>query len=331
MTAFGLLGVVLEGAALAALLSLVASVVALGLPRLARRTSPEARADLAFVGAFLPLAIVAITLAAALAPSLFAALGDATADHCPEHLHHPHLCVVHFAGMRPAAALLGAAVLALFALRVIDGLLRWHRTAADLRALERLGAVEASGGFPLVLVPGPARLCHAVGLRRRRVVTSRQLVDALAPEVWRAVHAHEEEHLRRRDPLAAILVEAALWFATPGLAGMLARAFRRNAEGACDRAAASAVGDGARAASALIEVARQLARGPRPASAGQLGAAELDLEARVRALLAHGAVPPQRPRAFLTTSLLVTTLAIAALSVSDELHHALETLLFHLL
>lgn len=331
MSAASLLGVTLEAAALAALVSLVASLVALGLPRLARGASPEARADIAFVGAFLPLSIVTITLAAALAPSLLAALGDPSADHCPEHLHHPHLCVMHFEGMRPAAALLGALVLALFLLRAANALLRWQRAAADLAALERLGRVEATGRFPLVLVPGPARLCHAAGLWRRRVLVSERLVGALAPEDWRAVRAHEEEHLRRRDPLAALLVEAALCFAAPGLAGLLARAFRRDAEGACDRAAAHALGDGPAAASALIEVARQLASGPRPASAGPLGAAEADLEARVLALLTRPAAPPQRPRAFAATALILTTLASAALLVPDELHHALETLLYHLL
>ena len=72
---------------------------------------------------------------------------------------------------------------------------------------------------------------RVVGVLRPRVV----IPDGLAPEAVAMARAHEEAHVRRRDPqwsLLADLVCAALWFAPP--VWLCARALRRESEAACD-------------------------------------------------------------------------------------------------
>lgn len=329
MSAFSALGVLLECAAIAVVLSAVASVFALALASMGAGRSPSARADIAFVAALVPALVVIIAIVAGVFPTIFVAFGLSGADHCPQHLHHPHLCLVHFGGLRPAAAVLGAFTLAVFIVRAVALTARHVRTAASIAHLERLGTTAMTGAFPLVELPGGPRVCHAVGAFRRRVLVSQSLVERLTAGAWSAVRAHEEEHLRRRDPLAMIIVEAALLFVPPFLSSALGRAFRRAAEAACDAAAAREVGDGVTVAEGLLEAARLVG----PTEADYLGApaaTDLSLEERVRDLLEHQPSAARKSFGFVAVGLL--TLGFCALGFvhDDALHHALETLLFHL-
>lgn len=326
------LGVVLESAAIAAVLSAGSSLVSLALVALFSGRSPGARADAAFVAAILPAAVVSVALIAGLAPSVLATVGADAVDHCPQHLHHPHLCVVHFGGLRPAAAVLGALVLAVFVVRSLGFVARHRRIVSSVDAIERLGEVRGatSGGFALVVVPGSARLCHAVGALRRRVLVSSAFLEGMSERAWSAVHAHEVEHLRRRDPLAMIVVEAALLFAPPFLSGALGRAFRRGAEGACDAGAAQVVGDPLAVAESLLEAARVVAAAPCQQESGALAATDISLEDRVRELLDTPTVSTTPARGFVLGAALAVLLAVLGVAEDAAVHHALETLLFHL-
>lgn len=323
------LAFVLECAALAALVggatSLLAAAVGQVLQPLVRTAAPARRADLAFVlGALPAVAAIAVVLAAA-APSLAGALGLA-ADHCPTHLHHVHLCLVHGAGLRPLLAAVGASSLALFLFRAAALGAHVVETRRSLAALERLGA-RAPGRFPLVAVPGAPRLCHAVGVRRPRIVVSAELQRALQPADWEAALAHEEAHLRRRDPLAFLVLSLAGLFSLPPLARRAHRDFAQAVEEACDLEAAAAVRSPSQVARALVEVAALQRSAPGPAIAAAFG--ETALERRVQRLLgeAPGRVAPARAL-LLSLAALAAGLA-AALLHADGLHHAVETALHH--
>lgn len=319
----------LECAALAALVgggtSLLASAAGLLLRPLVRGAPPARRADLAFLlGALPAVAAIAVVLAAA-APSLLGALGLA-ADHCPSHQHHVHLCLVHGAGLRPLLAALGAASLAVFLFRAAALGARHGETRKSLAALERLGTTSA-GRFPLVAVPGGPRLCHAVGVWRPRIVVSAELRGALSGAEWEAALAHEEAHLRRRDPAAFLALSLAGLFALPPLARRVHRAFAQAVEEACDVEAALAVHSPGLVARALVEVAA-LQRGvPQPAIEAAFG--ETALERRVQLLL--GDSPPRlAPARALALCLGALALGLgAALFHAHWLHHAVETALHH--
>lgn len=328
MSLTNILGVLLECAAVAAALSVGVAMLSLALVSIAGGLSASARADVAFVAAVMPAVVIVIALVATLAPSALATFGIAAADHCPQHLHHPHLCVVHFGGLRPAAAVLGSFTLAVFIVRSAGVAARHVRMSQAIAQLERLGEVEQRGAFPLVSLPGVPRVCHAVGMVRRRVLVSSALVEGLSPRAWSAVHAHEQEHLRRRDPLAMIVVEVALLFVPPFISGALGAAFRRSAEAACDGAAAREVGDAVAVAEGLLEAARIF--GPAPGSLGAPAATEISLEERVRDLLDGHPSAARRSLGFAGAMGLTAVFAVLGVSHEDTVHHALETLLSYL-
>lgn len=326
-----LLAFVLECAALAAFIGTATSLLAFGAYAVARpfasRWAPARRADLLFALAAVPaLASLALVLAAA-APSLLAAAGLGS-DHCTTHPHHAHLCLVHAAGLRPLLAALGAASLAVFLFRATSLARRVVESAGQLRALERLG-VPRQGRFPVVSVPAGPRLCHAVGVLRRRIVISEELSRSLPEAELRAALAHEEAHLRRRDPAALLGLSVASLFSLPPVARFLQSRFHSAVEEACDAEAAAAVGDPSVVAQALVQVASlQRSASKVAALAPAFGASEL--ERRVHLLLEARGLPVAPARALpllFAGAALVTGLA---LSRAQHLHHAVETLLHQL-
>lgn len=323
------LGVVLESAALAAALSTVTALVSLVVLAMSSRTAPTLRADIAFLAALAPALVVVVALSAALSPSLLTSLGFAVSDHCPSHSHHPHLCVLHFEGLRPSAAVLGAATLAFFAVRLMLVAGRHLRMAQTVRNLEALGTSSGATEFPVVEVPGVARLCHAVGIVRRRILVSERVRGGLSERAWDAVRAHEDEHLRRRDPLAVVLVELGLAIVPPVLSGALGATFRRSVETACDAAAAQRLGGGIEVAEGLLEAARLMGSAPANAALTAPAATEDALEERVRELLDVRATTSRRSIAFPAAAGLVFGLVLVASFHAPVVHHALETLLFY--
>lgn len=325
MSAVDTIGLLLECVALVLVLASGTAAAALFVTTVARARSAALRADIAFLAAIAPAAVALGAVATALTAG----------DHCTAHAHHPHLCVVHFAGLRPSIAVLGAIALAAFGFRAGAFVARQTRLARSVVRLEALGARTGGASFPLMRLPGAPRVCHAVGTWRPRVLVSAALVDRLSPRSWAAVLAHEEMHLRRRDPLALILVEAALLVVPPPLSGALARAFGDAAEGACDEGAARVVGDGIAVAEGLIDAARIV--GPATGAWGASAVASGALEGRIRALLdgafvdCPGAVvaAPWPARGFMAAAAGLALLAAAVVLAKDGVHHALETLLFY--
>lgn len=318
------LSFVLECAAVAVAIATLASIgVAVGwmaFRPLAVR-SPTARAEAAFTFAILPALLAVAGTAAAGLPPILAALGLAK-DHCTHHLHHLHLCLIHSAGLRPALATIGAFSIAAFVVRtaaLVHAQLEMKRT---IDGLVRLASVTAD----LLEVPGEPRLCHAIGLFRGRILLSRSMRAHLGPDHLRSALAHETAHLRRRDPLANLLLSIAGLFQVPGLSTMFSRAYRNAAEEACDDHAALIVGDRSLVAEALVSVAA-LQRGSNlgwsvPAF-GEL------LEGRVRRLLDGRCASWRSSHALSIGALVSTVIVAAALAQSAALHHTIETILHH--
>ncbi|WNG50467.1 hypothetical protein F0U60_44810 [Archangium minus] len=324
------LAFLLECAATAALVGTAVSLLVwptlLMLRARALQRVPALRADLAFVLGTLPALASVGVVAAAAAPPLAAALGLAD-DHCLGHGHHVHLCFLHTATVRPVLAAVGAFSLAVFLFRAGDVVLRLLRVRARLSALESLGTPRP-GLFPIVAVPGAPRLCHAVGLVRRRILLSASLEEALTQEEVRSALAHEEAHLRRREPLLGLLLGVAGLFAVPFLARACVAAYQTAAEEACDAEAAAAVGDGGLVAGALVKVAtlqRRLSN-----VAGEMPAfGALALERRVRLLLDEEARATSA-QALRVAGVMAFAAGLLAVAYTSFLHHAVETAL-HLL
>ena len=100
-----------------------------------------------------------------------------------------------------------------------------------------LGAALAGTGIPVsaVLVSGRATMPSVVGIVRRRIVVSRELVSCLAPVELRAILLHEDAHRRRLEPLQALIqrVAVVLFYFFPPLWSILTR-LRETSELACD-------------------------------------------------------------------------------------------------
>ncbi|WP_309891279.1 M56 family metallopeptidase [Archangium sp.] len=324
------LAFLLECAATAALIGLTVSLlvwpVLLVLRGRALRRVPALRADLAFVLGTLPALASMGVVAAAAAPALAAALGLA-ADHCLGHGHHVHLCFLHSTHVRPLLAAVGAFSLAVFLFRAGGIVLRVLRMRARLSALESLGTPRP-GLFPIVAIPGAPRLCHAAGFVRGRILLSASLEASLSPTELRSALAHEEAHLRRRDPLLGLLLGVAGLFAAPFLARACAAVYQTAAEEACDAEAAATMGDGGLVAGALVKVAtlqRKLSNVA--ADAPAFGA--LALERRVRLLL-DGEARATTARALRVAGAVALAAGLLVLAHTAFLHHAVETAL-HLL
>jgi Zn-dependent protease with chaperone function len=201
----------------------------------------------------------------------------------------------------------------------------WLRTAEPI-SLPGISvrAYAVSNEFPVVTV---------VGLRRPRLIIARSVLHSCSDAELRAILAHEQGHIDRRDNLRRLLI----WIA-PDILNWLPisekmfAAWREAAEEAADDEAVKCGADGrARLAAALVKVAR-LTTGshyqpPMPASALYRGES---LERRVRRLLATSdpiASPPARPWA---TWLALGLLVAGSLTVLQSVHGIFEGLIHRL-
>ncbi len=319
----GWLGLVVESAAVAAAAAGLVSILSwLLFARVDRdRVSPARRADLALLCGLLPMLAALASLFALVLPSVLHA-GGVQPDHCLLHHHHQHLCALH--GAVPHVGLLtaGAAAYTVWMVRAARLAASQWSAFRSIAALQRLGRWTHEEGFARVLVPGSPWLSLAAGVVRPRVLVSASLRAGLSDQAFQAVLAHEEAHLRRRDPQWIMLLGWAGLFAVPALAGRIRAAFQEAAEEASDAEAAEALGVHA-LASALVAVARiQLSRPPALA----LGFGYTAVERRVRVLLGQPLRPARSMAARIVLAAVAVTAGLAATG-SDWMHHAVESLL----
>lgn len=201
----------------------------------------------------------------------------------------------------------------------------WLRTAEPIELSgisARAFAVDTE--FPVVTV---------VGFRRPQLIIARSVLDSCSPEELRAILAHEQGHINRRDNLRRLLIAVApdilQWLP---VSARLSSEWREAAEDAADDDAARSGTDGSiRLAAALLKVAR-LAPGseppaPMPASALYRGES---LERRVRRLLsARDTVPAPTARSW-SMKLAVGLIVTGSLSVLENVHGLVEGLIHSL-
>ena len=195
------------------------------------------------------------------------------------------------------------------------------RDAQVLFVLDHLALAVGLGPAPdLLILPNGVSGAFAVGLRRGRILLSRDLVDQLDDDELAAVLAHEVAHLKARDvPVmfaAGFLRDFVAW--NP-FAHIAFRRLLRDREFEADRRAASLTRSPLALASGLLTV-RELMRGQR--NYVQRGALALlrprvSVTRRVRSLLAMAdegmhVDAPIRGGAFLIAALVVALLGLEA-------------------
>jgi len=182
-----------------------------------------------------PIAAVLLTSLCLIAPSTAALsphLERVRSHFCWRGLTQAPDAVWHFR----LAATLAAAVI-LFALSRF--IWRW----VSSRRVEKLAAQMAAGKDQshLLIARSDHDFSFTVGVREGFVVVSRGLVDRLTDEQLRALLAHEQAHVERKDNMWHLIVELAGTLALPMPLGFLsAQRWRAAAEADCDLQAAQA-------------------------------------------------------------------------------------------
>jgi Zn-dependent protease with chaperone function len=266
-----------------------------------------------------PLLTGALVMTAALAPSF-----GWIADHClgVGDIHaqaHPHICEHHVDAL-PALSLLAFAAVLLA--RIIQRALGVGWTLArsaliGVRLKSTTAAYESAQG-ELRVLPLHEPQAFVLGYLRPTLFVTEGLLSPEHREHLAAVLAHEHAHIRRADPLRALIASAGLAFHLPWIASILHDRLVRAQEMAADADAASALGDRARIASALVHVARAQLHLPHAALA--FGGSHV--EQRVRGLLDERPLRewPSGRALWLGFAVACTFVALHA----DAVHHAVE-------
>ena len=250
-------------------------------------------------------------------------------DHCLDHTHHDHLCLVHGTQAPLRVVWLIPPILALLAVgwRLALCLKRHARAWAALGNLERLADFDAPTGAHLLKVDAP--WAFVGGLIRQRIYMSRALCGLLSPEGLALVLAHERAHVQRRDNLRRMTAALISALHLPSTRGLLLDGLELACERACDDLAAPCELSRLRLAHTLLHLNRIAADSPAPRVAATSGATGC-LEARIHALLneptPEGATAP--PLASLRWPASVFFLICL---LTEPLHHTTETLLSLLL
>jgi Zn-dependent protease with chaperone function len=266
-----------------------------------------------------PLLTGALVMTAALAPSF-----GWIADHClgvgDVHAQaHPHICE-HHVDVLPALSLLVFAglLMARIAQRALGVSWTLARSALIGVRLKDTTATFASAQGELRVLPLREPQAFVLGYLRPTLFVTEGLLSPEHREHLAAVLAHEQAHMRRADPLRALIASAGLAFHLPWIASVLHDRLVRAQEMAADADAASALGDRARIASALVHVAR--AQLDLPHAALAFGGSHV--EQRVRGLLDERPLRdwPSGRALWLAFATACTFVALHA----DAVHHAVE-------
>jgi Zn-dependent protease with chaperone function len=285
--------------------------------RSVRAVSPSLRSRILLAWAAAPATAAIALVAAALWPSLGAALGLAV-DHCPMHAGHVHLCVHHL----PARGLGIAGALGLGLLGVVAGtvLVRAIRSAALATRLARLPSFEYRPG--LRAVESYRAFAFTVGWLRPKVVVSTALVERLTPAQLDVVVAHERAHVARRDALTVTIARVLALAHLPAIRRGIVAELMLACEQACDETAALAVGDRVLVAETIVAAERAAASAvPAPVPALAFGGGEV--VHRVESLLAEPRGGGESRRVLWA----VLTVGAALAALAPEVHHLTETFL----
>jgi Zn-dependent protease with chaperone function len=192
------------------------------------------------------------------------------------------------------------------------------RSSGAVRAWRRSLPVSPVSGTVL-----PIEEPHAfvMGILKPQIFLSRGLLTAAKPDLLEPLLAHEEAHVRRRDPLRRLVASIGLLAHLPGVTRSIQLLLTRAQEMAADAEAVKQIGNGPRVAEALLWFARL--RQHHSAAACEF--AKVDVGARVRQILE----PRQQPDGPSLVALLACCvgLTVFAAIARHQLHHLSEILL----
>jgi hypothetical protein len=300
--------------------ALLCAAVLLGRRSLARLGPAVERAAAAGALTLAPIAggvVVTAVAVYSLSPAWFSAV-----DHCSQHGHHPHLCLLHGGAWADAAwavVLLSMAVAGL-GIGVVRRMVGSWRTSF---ALGRLRRVSQPGPEGVLIAPADRAFCFAAGLRRRNIFVSTAAWAALDADERRAVLAHERSHIAQADVGRHVALYLASLLGVPWLAWRVLTLWRSATERVCDQHAAREVSPTA-VASALVTMSRLR---PGPTVGFSFGRSSTIVE-RVEALLGEGPLGGELARRVAWSGwVLLAMTGLAALFFAEPVHHFLETLL----
>lgn len=266
----------------------------------------------------LPAVIGLLAGVLALGSGLFSATGWIT-DHCSEHGGHPHLCVSHIGTNPPEGALFWSITTGIFALVLYVGF-RGYRSSSRVNSSLRKSAVR-QGSFYLF----PSRIVAAftAGLLSPKPFLSAGAEGQLGPEEKAVILAHEEEHIRRKDPLRLLILRFCERL-FPGMS-VARRRWEGMAELECDQAAVRAGFSAHLIAGTILKM--QKANQPYRSLSGVLSYAGNDGSESLRIRIASLVSKPPQPVGTAPLLVLFAILLGISLGLFLEIHHALETVL----
>ena len=286
------------------------------------RLAPTTRASVFWLWATLPALLGLIVLLVVLLPSFAHLLGIAT-DHCLEHGHHGHLCLVH------SPLFLGNAIELVFLL--VSGMffsvklssigLRYVRGYQSLSALWSLSDRESQRNY--CLLSSHRYFAFTAGLIRPRIFISRRLADELDHDEFNAVLMHEENHRRRYDGLRKLCAQVLSLAHFGTTRSALLNDLELAIEQAADDYAAKALGNRFTVAEAIVKMSRlSILTGPHSGIVTAFNTA--DPTRRVLALL-NPPISHNRSWSVLGFAVLMA-ICLSGFMAADFLHHGVESI-----
>jgi hypothetical protein len=227
-------------------------------------------------------------------------------------------------------ALAGTGILCTFFSRLVRS---WRATVALRRAwMARARRLGDQSGLTVYGIDEAFPIVAVVGIRRPALFVSQKVIDSCSRDEVAAMMAHERAHVRTRDNLRRLVLDACADFVPTSRRRELSQAWRDATEKAADSAAAERgetnVTD---LASALVSIGR-LAQSATPvpsiSSAFYSGSG---LESRVRRLLQRGTTP-ETANGSTASSIMGVSVAVilAMLAAAPVVYEGTEALIKHL-
>ena len=287
----------------AAVVSVFVRIALAYVPRALRQLPPLRQSRLLMAVALTPMACGAILFGGAIAG--WQAFGE------------QQLCLHRAQSGHVSMLLSGLAIL--FAARALVLGIRLTGDSFQARICDG-AALKPGAQSAYRVLPGPEPRAFVLGVFHPRIYLSEGLLSTFDPDALRPVLAHEQGHVRHRDPLRRIVSAIGLLFYLPGTAGGVKQLVAQTQELAADAEAARQIGDQIEVAESLVRFARFNAP---PAAAFEF--AQSDLQTRIHQLLAE----EPAPRGPSSASLLYGLLAFTALALltARQLHTFSELIL----
>ena len=227
-------------------------------------------------------------------------------------------------------AIAGTGMLVTFVSRLVRS---WRATVALRRAwMARARRLGDDAGLAVYGIEEPFPIVAVVGIRRPALFVSETVLESCSRDEVDAMMAHERAHVRTRDNLRRLVLDACADFVPTSRRRELSRAWQDATEKAADSAAAergeTSVTD---LASALVSIGRLAQSGtlvPTISSAFYSGSG---LESRVRRLVQRGSTPESASRSIVSSIVGVSVAVILAmLAAAPLVYEGTEALIKHL-